>query len=196
GTTYWVPGRLQRERPPGEARAPPPPDLRGLRVLLIDDSDTSRAFLEEQLRAWGLRTDGASDGRSALPRLRAALEAGDPYALVLLDALMPGVSGRQLVRAIHAAPALSRTPVVLLTAIGEKDPHPPGVVATLAKPVRETRLAECLASVAGHLTPRVTRSSAADRQYEDYREQQDHDRDEEARVGAEAGDVRVDAADV
>src|SRR2546427_11507836 len=66
---------------------------------------------------------------------------------------MPGVRGRQLVRAIHAAPALSRTPVVLLTAIGEKDPHPPGVVATLAKPVRETRLAECLASVAGRLPP-------------------------------------------
>src|SRR6266404_3621131 len=44
--------------------------------------------------------------------------------------------------------------------------------------------------------PTSPRSSAADRQYEDYREQQDHDRDEEARVGAEAGDVRVDAADV
>jgi len=156
GSKFWFTVRLLREPSPAEAPAPPRPDLRGLRVLVIDDNDTSRAFLEEQLRAWGLRTDGASDGRSALPRLRAALEAGDPYALVLLDALMPGVSGRQLVRAIHAAPALSRTPVVLLTAIGEKDPHPPGVVATLAKPVRETRLAECLASVAGRLTPRVT----------------------------------------
>ncbi len=156
GSRFWFTVRLLREPSPAEAPAPPRPDLRGLRVLVIDDNDTSRAFLEEQLRAWGLRTDGASDGRSALPRLRAALEAADPYALVLLDALMPGVSGRQLVRAIHAAPALSRTPVVLLTAIGEKDPHPPGVVATLAKPVRETRLAECLASVAGRLTPRVT----------------------------------------
>ena len=156
GSRFWFTVRLLREPSPAEASAPPRPDLRGLRVLVIDDNDTSRAFLEEQLRAWGLRTDGASDGRSALPRLRAALEAGDPYALVLLDALMPGVSGRQLVRAIHAAPALSRTPVVLLTAIGEKDPHPPGVVATLAKPVRETRLAECLASVAGRLTTHVT----------------------------------------
>ena len=155
GSRFWFTVRLLREPSPAEEPAPRP-DLRGLRVLVIDDNDTSRAFLEEQLRAWGLCTDGASDGRSALPRLRAALEAGDPYALVLLDALMPGVSGRQLVRAIHAAPALSRTPVVLLTAIGEKDPHPPGVVATLAKPVRETRLAECLASVAGRLTPRVT----------------------------------------
>src|SRR5206468_3510034 len=101
-------------------------------------------------------TGGGADGRSALPRLRAALRPADRYALVLLDALMRGVSGRQLVRAIRAAPALSRTPVVLLTAIGEKGRRPPGVVATLAKPVRETRLAECLASVAGRLTPRVT----------------------------------------
>src|SRR5947208_1809975 len=146
---------LLREPSPAEGPASRP-DLPGLHVLVIDDNDTSRAFLEEQLRAWGLRSDGASDGRSALPRLRAALEAGDPYALVLLDADMPDLSGRQLVHAIHAAPALSRTPLVLLTAIGEKDPHPPGVVGTLTKPVREARLAECLASVAGRLSPRVT----------------------------------------
>src|SRR5213079_3051263 len=156
GSKFWFTVRLLREPSPAEAPAPPRPDLRGLRVLVIDDNDTSRAFLEEQLRAWGLGSDGASDGRSALPRLRAALEAGEPYALVLLDADMPDLSGRQLVHAIHAAPALSRTPLVLLTAIGEKDPHPPGVVGTLTKPVREARLAECLASVAGRLSPRVT----------------------------------------
>ena len=155
GSRFWFTVRLLREPSPAEEPAPRP-DLRGLRVLVIDDNDTSRAFLEEQLRAWGLGSDGASDGRSALPRLRAALEAGEPYALVLLDADMPGLSGRQLVHAIHAAPALSRTPLVLLTAIGEKDPHPPGVVGTLTKPVREARLAECLASVAGRLSPRVT----------------------------------------
>ena len=155
GSRFWFTVRLLREPSPAEEPASRP-DLPGLHVLVIDDNDTSRAFLEEQLRAWGLRSDGASDGRSALPRLRAALEAGEPYALVLLDADMPGLSGRQLVHAIHAAPALSRTPLVLLTAIGEKDPHPPGVVATLTKPVREARLAECLARVAGRLSPRVT----------------------------------------
>ena len=155
GSRFWFTVRLLREPSPAEEPASRP-DLPGLHVLVIDDNDTSRAFLEEQLRAWGLRSDGASDGRSALPRLRAALEAGDPYALVLLDADMPDLSGRQLVHAIHAAPALSRTPLVLLTAIGEKDPHPPGVVGTLTKPVREARLAECLASVAGRLSPRVT----------------------------------------
>jgi signal transduction histidine kinase len=155
GSRFWFTVRLLREPSPAEEPASRP-DLPGLHVLVIDDNDTSRAFLEEQLRAWGLRSDGASDGRSALPRLRAALEAGDPYALVLLDADMPDLSGRQLVHAIHAAPALSRTPLVLLTAIGEKDPRPPGVVGTLTKPVREARLAECLASVAGRLSPRVT----------------------------------------
>ncbi len=138
GSRFWFTVRLLREPSPAEEPASRP-DLPGLHVLVIDDNDTSRAFLEEQLRA------GA-----------AALEAGDPYALVLLDADMPDLSGRQLVHAIHAAPALSRTPLVLLTAIGEKDPHPPGVVGTLTKPVREARLAECLASVAGRLSPRVT----------------------------------------
>src|SRR2546422_32951 len=80
GSRFWLTVRLLREPSPAEATAPPRPDLRGLRVLVIDDNDTSRAFLEEQLRAWGLRTDAASDGPSALPRLRAALEAGGPSA--------------------------------------------------------------------------------------------------------------------
>jgi len=155
GSTFWFTVRLAREPLPG-GEPEPRPDLRGLRVLVIDDNDTSRAFLEEQLRTWGMRSDGASDGRSALPRLRAALEEGDPYALALLDAHMPEPGGRQLARAIHAAPALSRTPLVLLTSVGEREQNPPGVVATLTKPVRESRLAECLAGVAGRLTPRVT----------------------------------------
>ena len=97
-----------------------------------------------------------SDGHGALPRLRAALEEGDPYALVLLDAHMPDLSGRQLAQLIHAAPALSRTPLVLLAPVGEREPNPPGVVATLTKPVREMRLAECVAGVAGRRISRVT----------------------------------------
>ena len=147
--------RLQREPAPPEEPAPRP-ELSGLRVLVIDDNDTSRASLEEQLRAWGMRSDVVSDGHGALPRLRAALEEGDPYALVLLDAHMPDLSGRQLAQLIHAAPALSRTPLVLLAPVGEREPNPPGVVATLTKPVREMRLAECVAGVAGRRISRVT----------------------------------------
>ena len=144
GSMFWFTVRLQR------------PELSGLRVLVIDDNDTSRASLEEQLRAWGMRSDVVSDGHGALPRLRAALEEGDPYALVLLDAYMPDLSGRQLAQLIHAAPALSRTPLVLLAPVGEREPNPPGVVATLTKPVREMRLAECVAGVAGRRISRVT----------------------------------------
>ena len=60
GSRFWFTVRLLREPSPAEAPAPPRPDLRGLRVLVIDDNDTSRAFLEEQLRAWSLRTDGSA----------------------------------------------------------------------------------------------------------------------------------------
>ena len=155
GSMFWFTVRLQREPAPPEEPAPRP-ELSGLRVLVIDDNDTSRASLEEQLRAWGMRSDVVSDGHGALPRLRAALEEGDPYALVLLDAYMPDLSGRQLAQLIHAAPALSRTPLVLLAPVGEREPNPPGVVATLTKPVREMRLAECVAGVAGRRISRVT----------------------------------------
>ena len=155
GSTFWFTVRMRREPEPVEESAPAP-ELHGLRALVIDDNDTSRAFLEEQLRTWGVRSEGASDGHGALPRLRAALDEGDAYALVLLDTHMPDPSGRQLAHAIHAAPALSRTALVLLTAVGDRDPNPPGVVATLTKPVREARLAECLAEIARRRAPRAT----------------------------------------
>lgn len=68
---------------------PTPVHFPGMRVLVVDDSADSRAVLQEQLATWGIRSEAADSGRSALDALaRAGKEneatATDPFHLVLL----------------------------------------------------------------------------------------------------------------
>jgi CheY-like chemotaxis protein len=56
------------------------PELRGVRVLGVDDDAVNRAILEAQLGAWGMQVDGVADGAAAFARLRASHAEGRPYA--------------------------------------------------------------------------------------------------------------------
>ena len=55
-----------------------PSEIKGLRVLVIDDNFTNRLILHEMLSAWGLLVDEAKDGPSALEALELARERRNP----------------------------------------------------------------------------------------------------------------------
>ena len=57
----------------------PQAELRGLKVLVVDDNATNRRVLEAYLAAWGMRSELAEDGPTALECLQAAAEAGEPF---------------------------------------------------------------------------------------------------------------------
>jgi two-component system response regulator HydG len=81
------------------------------RILVVDDEPANRITLERILSREGLDVDYASDGRAALEVVR---EGG--VDVVLTDLKMPGMSGLELLRAIHAlAPDIE---VALMTAYG------------------------------------------------------------------------------
>lgn len=84
------------------------------RVLVVDDEEPIRELVRLTLEQEGFRTDAVVDGRSALRQLEAA-----PYDLVLLDRMLPGMQGTEVLRRIREH---GRTPVILLTArSGESD---------------------------------------------------------------------------
>jgi signal transduction histidine kinase/FixJ family two-component response regulator len=147
GSTFWFTARLGSE-PAAKAPETEPTVLRDLRVLVVEDSSATRAILEQRLRVWGMRTNGAGDGPTALTRLQAAADEADPYALAVVDLHMPGMSGVELAAGIAADERLAELPIVLLTSAGQREPgesaRPPSVVATVAKPVRDARLYEAL----------------------------------------------------
>jgi DNA-binding response OmpR family regulator len=77
-------------------------------VLIVDDEPTLRETLAEALEADGLRVTTAADGKEALERFRA-----DPPDLVLLDLMLPQVSGIEVCRILRRE---SSVPIVMLTA--------------------------------------------------------------------------------
>lgn len=86
-----------------------------LRLLVAEDEPHIRRILATLLEASGFRVTVVVDGTEAMARLG----ADDPFDLVLLDLLMPGMSGLEVLEAMRALPHREGLPVVILTAKGQ-----------------------------------------------------------------------------
>jgi CheY-like chemotaxis protein len=161
GSTFWftVALPLGTELPPASF---PSIDLRGLRVLIVDDNEVNRRVLHEQISSWGMRNGSYASAEQALNALRAAQMGGDPYDLVISDYQMPGLDGAMLASMIKADPAIEETVVVMLTSIGHcseiKGLEGASVDACLVKPVRHSQLLNTLASAWSKRLARTTDS--------------------------------------
>jgi two-component system, OmpR family, response regulator ResD len=88
------------------------PDLTRVRVLVVDDDVTVSDVLTLYLQRAGFAVDRAGDGFAAL-----ASAAASPPDLVVLDLMLPGISGLEVCRRLRRT---SDVPVVMLTALGEE----------------------------------------------------------------------------
>ncbi|MEK6155530.1 tetratricopeptide repeat protein [Flavobacteriaceae bacterium 3-367] len=88
-----------------------PKNVKGF-ILIVDDEPVNRRVLENHLTVAGYRVTEVSSGPEAL----ALLQDENPFDLVLLDVMMPGMSGFEVCEAIRANYMASELPVVLLTA--------------------------------------------------------------------------------
>jgi len=150
GSTFSFTASFQKQAVQKQ-RAFPAADIRGLRVLAVDDNATNRRILCGQLKAWGCRTAAASSAEEALELLRKHASE-DPFQVALLDFQMPGMDGLELGSRISGDPALSACRLLLLTSvagIGARDQAAQaGFFKTLTKPVRQSALFEALVEAA------------------------------------------------
>lgn len=101
------------------------------RVLIVEDHADSRELLAEFLEALGYEVDVAGHGLEALERLR-----GAPLpAVMVLDLMMPVMSGWELMRHVREDPALRSLPVVVVSGAGDAHPLPEGILGAVPKPV-------------------------------------------------------------
>lgn len=84
-------------------------------ILVVDDEADLRELLELNLVRQGYRVSLAGDGRAALSAL-----ANDPPDLVILDVMMPELSGTEVASRIRSDPRTATVPVIMLTAKGEE----------------------------------------------------------------------------
>jgi len=129
------------------------PELIQRRILVVDDNATSRVSICGQLALWGFAPDSAIGGAEALAAMRRRADAGAPYDLVIADMRMPGMDGFALHRAIAADAHLGRAQLVMMGPYGV--PEQPDTDGWLVKPIKPTRLFECLSGLASVIPPEV-----------------------------------------
>jgi len=127
-------GREQPDRPEDESTAAEREGARGAAVasiLLVDDNEEIRSAVSELLEDEGYRVATAVNGKEALD----VLKRGPLPRLILLDLMMPVMDGWQFLAVRRADPALSRIPVVILSAFAHSADRVAGVTAILSKPL-------------------------------------------------------------
>jgi len=125
--------------------------MAGARVLVVDDNATNREVLTAQIRAWGAAVVAVPSGATALAALRDAVGAGQPFRVAILDMMMPGMDGATLGTAILADENLKSMPLVIMPSHGQRGDSRRfkeiGFAAYLVKPVSQSDLFDCLASI-------------------------------------------------
>ena len=125
---------------PGERGYTPPG-----RVLVVDDDDSMRALLVQQLRRDGHEVIASASGEEALQLMR-----GDEFDAVLVDLNMPGLSGYDVLTRIVADPELRETGVIIVSSAGQDDRIvrciEAGAIDYLVKPVKPVLLRARLAA--------------------------------------------------
>jgi CheY-like chemotaxis protein/HPt (histidine-containing phosphotransfer) domain-containing protein len=128
--------------------------LAGMRVLVVDDNATNRTYLHSLCAAWGMRADEAEGGARALACCREAAASGEPYALLLLDRMMPDIDGLAVLADLRAEPALATAKVILQTSLD--DNADAGALAggaiRLLKPLRRQQVLDAMLRLCGGAT--------------------------------------------
>ena len=123
-----------------QAPAAAPAGLRGLRALLVEDTEFNQIVAGELLRGVaGMQLSIASDGEQALTML-----AAEPFDLVLMDVQMPGMDGYEVTRRIRQQPRHAQLPIVAMTAYAMARDRQrclqAGMNDVITKPVEPTEL--------------------------------------------------------
>jgi CheY-like chemotaxis protein len=126
----------------------PEVDIKGLKVLIIDDNATNRMVLSEMVSRWGALATEKEDGERGLAEMRRAKDAGESYDLVLLDCMMPGMNGFEVAESIKKDSTFSNPVIMMLSSNGRKEEIQKrkelGITDYLVKPIKWSALKEAV----------------------------------------------------
>lgn len=153
GSTFWFTACFERQPAGTQPVFEPTLDIKGTRILVVDDNATNLKLMSTLLENWGCHYETACDGETALVLLRDAVKHDKPFRIAILDQEMPGMDGLELGRLIKDDQLLEHTLLVMLTSIGKRGDasilEQIGFSGYLTKPVRQSQLYNCIAQVIG-----------------------------------------------
>jgi two-component system sensor histidine kinase/response regulator len=120
GSTFWFTAYLAKG---GAApQRPPRPDLRGRRVLVIDDNAQAREIESAMLTGMTFLVHEAPSGQEGIEMVQQAAHRNEPYDIVFVDWQMPGLDGIETGKRIRALSGLAAPPhLVMVTAYGREE---------------------------------------------------------------------------
>jgi PAS domain S-box-containing protein len=128
-------------------------DLENLRVLIVDDNPTNRKILSHQTKSWGMKPQVAENGIIALEMLKMAAETDESFELAILDVMMPIISGFDVAKLIKDEPLLRNLKLIIMPSYGQRGDGQKarelGINGYLLKPVKQSNLFDCIATVMG-----------------------------------------------
>lgn len=136
----------------------PPPDLRGIKALVVDDNPTSREIFQKMLESFTFKVTLAASGEEGLNEIEKSI-GKRPYDIVVMDWKMPGIDGFEAARRIRQDSGLAKVPViVLVSAYGRAEimwrAEAAGLDAFLIKPISPSVMFDTLMQALTKDTPR------------------------------------------
>jgi len=140
-------------------------ELRGIRVLIVDDNATSRQVLVKMAARWRMEAEEAESGAAGLERLERAAREGRPFRLLLLDEQMPATDSVAEIEQIRSGPARSTAIIMLLSYSnaggGTERYRRHGVSTCLLKPIGFAELRAAIRAEIGQMNAERTAKTPA-----------------------------------
>jgi CheY-like chemotaxis protein len=129
-------------------------DMRGVKVLVVDDNETNRMILRNTLSKLGAIITESDSGEHGLAKFKRAMATADPYQLALIDHRMPGMDGFELAKHIKETMGnIKNTAVMMLTSdnrSGDRELCKEfDITFYLVKPVKKAELLVAIANIMG-----------------------------------------------
>ena len=153
-----------REQESREERAPEDPAAGELKILVADDTPSSRTIICEMLEAFGFQSESAETPAAVLEKITAQKDGG--YDLIILDWNIPEKDGVEIAREIELSTEIRKKPkIIMMTAYGKDDAFHASqgvesIVEFLAKPIMPTALLDSIMTASGRHKKSGRRSGA------------------------------------
>ncbi len=155
GSTFWFTADLAKQHGDGmdQKLCPMPEDIRGKRILAVDDNAVNRRIMQAYLESWHCRATVVGSPQEALEEMASAAKKNEPFDMAILDFMMPSMDGQTLGKTIKAHPDYKDTQMILLTSRGMRgdaaQASSVGFDAYLTKPIKQSQLFDAVLTVFG-----------------------------------------------
>ena len=156
GSTFIFTALFGRQKKEKRRIFKPSIELKGIRVLVVDDNSASREILKKALESFTFKVTNVASGEEALTELEinANNKKSQPYELVLMDWKMPGMNGIETTKRIKSDPNIPQPPtVIMVTAYGReeirKQAESVDIDGFLVKPVTHSLLFDAIMDAFG-----------------------------------------------